>query len=213
MCTRACVCAETGTEYTYHGRRNDWTKSYCLYRFNCHCLLFLVCSMHSHIPAKVSTLCSLCSVFMDGMIIVMMFISSILVATIIFNHTPHARTSPTPSPTHAHAHAHRSHAHTVMCSAGVARWEVRKRFSDFVQLNAAFKSKQKVCAPMYECVLTSVYLCLLTGTGYVAVSVSVYMHSKTIPILCVCVCLPLSLTSITAIFIPSVSVRVSCDCV
>ena len=32
----------------------------------------------------------------------------------------------------------------VLCSAGVARWEVRKRFSDFVQLNAAFKDKQKV---------------------------------------------------------------------
>ena len=32
----------------------------------------------------------------------------------------------------------------VLCSAGVARWEVRKRFSDFVQLNAAFRDKQKV---------------------------------------------------------------------
>eukprot|EP00277_Geminigera_cryophila_P037334 CAMPEP_0173104218 /NCGR_PEP_ID=MMETSP1102-20130122/39056_1 /TAXON_ID=49646 /ORGANISM="Geminigera sp., Strain Caron Lab Isolate" /LENGTH=133 /DNA_ID=CAMNT_0013999585 /DNA_START=10 /DNA_END=407 /DNA_ORIENTATION=+ len=39
----------------------------------------------------------------------------------------------------------RSHTvYTVMCSAGVNRWEVRKRFSDFVQLNAAFKAKQKI---------------------------------------------------------------------
>jgi hypothetical protein len=31
----------------------------------------------------------------------------------------------------------------VQCSAGVARWEVRKRFSDFVQLHASLKTRQQ----------------------------------------------------------------------
>ena len=43
----------------------------------------------------------------------------------------------------------RSHTvYTVLCSAGVARWEVRKRFSDFVQLNAAFRGKQEMTAAL-----------------------------------------------------------------
>mmetsp|Transcript_44862 Transcript_44862/g.141271 ORF Transcript_44862/g.141271 Transcript_44862/m.141271 type:complete len:246 (-) Transcript_44862:178-915(-) len=41
----------------------------------------------------------------------------------------------------------RSHTvYEVSCSAGVVRWEVRKRFSDFVKLHLALKNKQTVTA-------------------------------------------------------------------
>jgi len=43
----------------------------------------------------------------------------------------------------------RSHTlYTVQCSAGVARWEVRKRFSDFVQLHTTLQTRQKVTAAL-----------------------------------------------------------------